>query len=128
MKEEMKPEGGQTTDQKDADENKAIAAIWYLGILFLVPLLVKKDSPFAQFHAKQGLVLFISDIVVWIAIWLLAIVLAFIPIIGWIVAILLLIAGVVFFIALFIIGLMNALGGKMKELPLIGQFGRKINF
>ena len=42
---------------KDVEENKAMAAIGYLGILFLIPLLANKDSPFAQYHAKQGMVL-----------------------------------------------------------------------
>jgi hypothetical protein len=49
---------------KDAEDNRVMAAIGYLGILFLVPLLVKKDSPFAQFHAKQGLALFVFAVII----------------------------------------------------------------
>ena len=44
--------------EKDAQENKMITAVGYVGLLFLIPMLLAKDSPFAQFHAKQGLVLF----------------------------------------------------------------------
>ena len=50
-------------EQKDIDDSKAFAAIGYLGILCFVPLLLKKDSPYAQFHGKQGLVLFIAEVV-----------------------------------------------------------------
>ena len=34
-----------------------------LGILCLVPILAAKDSPFAKYHANQGLVLFLLEIV-----------------------------------------------------------------
>jgi len=38
---------------KRVREKDLTAILSYLGILFLVPLLVSKDNPFAQFHAKQ---------------------------------------------------------------------------
>ena len=110
MAEEMKKTGS-----SDAEENKLIAAIGYLGILCLIPLLGKKDSPFAQFHGKQGLVLFLSGIVLGLVAW--------IPFLGWLVGA---VAGLGLFI-LFLIGIMNALGGKMEKLPVIGQYADKIN-
>ncbi len=100
---------------EDIEENKVIALLSYLGILVLVPLLAKKESPYAQFHAKQGLVLLIA----WIAIGIITV----IPIIGWIIGP---IASIVLLI-FSIIGIINALGGQTKELPLIGQFGEKLN-
>jgi len=100
---------------EDVQENKVIAALSYVGLLVLIPLLAKKDSPFCQFHAKQGLVLLIA----WVSIGIIAI----IPILGWIVSI---IGSIVLFI-LFIMGLINSLSGKYKELPLIGQYGEKFN-
>jgi len=39
----------------------------YLGILALIPLLTKKDDPDVQWHAKNGLALFIVEIILWIA-------------------------------------------------------------
>lgn len=101
------PSGGGS----DAEQNKGMAAIAYIGILFLIPLLAKKDSPFAQYHAKQGLVLFIFEIIAGVISW--------IPVVGWVLPI----AGLI----LFIIGLMNALGGKKVPLPVIGQFADKFN-
>lgn len=102
-------------DPQDVKDNKVMAALSYLGILVLVPLLAKKDSPYCQFHAKQGLVLFLS----WIVIGIVSV----IPILGWIVGIL----GSILLFVLFIIGIVNALGGKAKELPIIGQLGNKFN-
>src|SRR5205823_3807031 len=38
----------------------------YLGILCLIPLLMKKDDPEVQWHAKNGTVLFGAEVVVFI--------------------------------------------------------------
>ena len=65
----------------DVQQNKGMAALSYLGILCLILLLAKRDSKFAQFHAKQGLVLLIAEVILGFAAGLLAI----IPVIGWIV-------------------------------------------
>ncbi len=99
----------------DVEEGKVWAAIGYLGILFLIPLFAKKDNDFAQYHAKQGLVLFVAGLV--------ASFIGVVPFLGWIIAPLI---GIFTFI-LFIMGLMNALGGKKKPLPVIGKYGENIN-
>ncbi len=100
---------------EDIQENKVIAALSYVGLLVLIPLLVKKDSPYCQFHAKQGLALLIA----WVAIGIIAI----IPILGWFISI----VGSIILLVLFIIGLVNALSGQFKELPLIGKYGENLN-
>jgi uncharacterized membrane protein len=91
-----------------------IAAIGYIGILFLIPLLAKRDSAFAQYHAKQGLVLFVFEVIVGIVVA--------IPVIGWILGPI----GYLIGLILFIMGLVNALGGKSVPLPIIGQYGETI--
>jgi len=103
----LKPEVPTYETDKDIQENKIIALLSYIGILFLIPLLVKKDSKFAKFHAKQGLVLFIGWFLVWI------------PVIGWILWV-----GV---LILSILGIMNVLSGKYAELPIIGDLAKKFN-
>ncbi len=95
-------------DAQDIEKNKVMAVLAY--ILFFIPLLAAKDSKFARFHTNQGLVLFIGGII--------ASVVAVIPVIGWIVAP---IAGLVITV-LAIIGILNALNGRAKELPVIGKF------
>ncbi len=102
----------------DVEDNKVIAAIGYITVLCLVPLMMAKDSPFAQHHAKQGLVLFIAEVVI----FFLNGILAFIPIIGWLVAVVLNVGVVV----LALMGIMKSLQGEKWEMPLLGQYAKKI--
>ena len=95
-------------DTQDIEKNKVMAVLAY--ILFFIPLLAAKDSKFARFHTNQGLVLFLGGII--------ASVVAVIPVIGWIIAP---IAGLVITV-LAVIGILNALNGRAKELPVIGKF------
>ncbi len=102
-------------------ESKVWAFLAYLlGIVgFILVLLIKKTDRFAMYHAKQSLVLFIT----YIAVWIISAITGFIPFLGRFVSFILWI--VVF--VLWIIGMINALKGEEKQLPLIGSFGNKIN-
>ena len=106
-----------TVDPKDAQDNKLMGILAYLGILFLVPYFAAKESPFAKFHANQGCVLFIVEI----AISILAAILGYIPFIGWILSILLYLLSLGCFVFA-ILGIINAAKGEIKELPLIGKY------
>lgn len=44
----------------------------YLWLLALVPLLVEKNDPEVQWHAKHGIVLMVAEIVLWIALGILS--------------------------------------------------------
>ena len=101
-------------DKKDTEDNKLIAAIGYLGILCLLPLLLKKDSAYAQFHGKQSLVLLIT----WVIIFFLNV----IPVIGWLTWSVL---SVVFFIFM-VMGIMNSLQGNYWKMPILGEYAKKI--
>jgi len=98
-------------DGPDVERNRAMAIIGYiLPILFFVPLLSEKKSPFGVFHANQQLVLLISAIAV-------RFVGVIVPIIGWF---LILPLGSLAVLALAIIGLIGAAKGETKPLPVIG--------
>lgn len=105
-------------DPKDIEDNKVIAAIGYLWILCLVPLLAKKDSKFAQFHGKQGLVLTVVSVIMWFV----SMILAFIPIIGWLIAFVIWIG----ILVLAILGIINSLNGQYWEMPILGEYAKKI--
>lgn len=96
-------------DQADIEKNKTMAGLAY--IIFFLPLIACPDSKFARYHANQSLLLFILSIAGYI-------ILSIIPIIGWVLIPLFSVGTFV----LFIIGLINGIGGKAKELPLIGKF------
>ena len=104
----------------DAVNNKAMDILAYLGILVLVPIFAAKDSQFARYHANQGLVLAIAEIAYGIVVSILN---AILFVISWrLASIVGTILGVVWlgFLALSIIGIINAANGKMQPLPLIG--------
>ena len=67
-------------DSKDIADNKVMAVLAYIGILFLIPLLAAPNSRFARFHTNQGLVLFLAEVVLGTA----GGVLGLIPFVGWI--------------------------------------------
>jgi uncharacterized membrane protein len=98
----------------DIEENKLIAAIGYLGILCLIPLLGKRESAFCQFHGKQGLVIFVAWIILWVC--------NIIPILGQIVWAL----GSIAILVLVIMGMIHALNGEEWELPVLGQYAKQI--
>ncbi len=126
-------------DPADIEQNKIISLFSYLGILFLIPLLARPDSKYARFHVNQGIIYFIVDLAVTIILAIvsaictsiagaslsildlaagnlgaLGVVTTILGIISFIIAIPLLI--------LMILGIVNAVTGKAKELPIIGKF------
>lgn len=99
-------------EKKDIEENSMVAALGYIYILCLLPLLFKRKSKFAQFHAKQGLLLFAVEILLG---WFFAV-----PIIGWALGILVLL--------LALLGVVNALNGNFWEMPFLGRYAKRLKF
>ena len=107
-------------EPEDIEANKVISGLSY--ILFFLPLLVCPSSKFGKFHANQSLILLITGIVGNIIISVFASILVSISLfLGLLGSLLSLIFGIGIFV-LFIIGLINGFNGKVKELPIIGQF------
>ena len=92
---------------EDIEKNKVISLLAY--IIFFIPLLAAPNSKFAKYHANQGLVLLILAIII-------EIISRIIPFIGVIIGIL----GWIFIVILAILGIINAVSGKAKPLPIIG--------
>lgn len=93
---------------EEIEDGKVFAGLGYIGILFLIPLLAKPDNKFCKTHAKQGLVLFVAWFLAWI------------PIIGWLWGI--------FVLVCMIMGLIAAFNGKYQKLPLFGAIAEKLTF
>lgn len=99
----------------DVQNNRIMGVLAYLGLLVLIPLFAAKDSPFARFHCNQGIVLAVAEVVVGIAFRILR----KLPLIGWIFSIIAGLASVGMFV-LAVLGIINAINGRAKELPIIG--------
>ena len=98
------------------EHNKTLMGVLaYLGPLVVIPFLVALEDSFVKFHVKQGAVLFILSLLVWIASGVMWFLMPLWAIINFVVLILAL------------IGVINVLRGKEKEIPLVGQYSSKIN-
>jgi uncharacterized membrane protein len=109
-----------TPDAQDVANNKIFAILAYFGILFLIPLFAAKESPFARYHANQGLLLFITEIVIYIVLTILNVIFLLSGL--YILATLVSLIVYVIILVLAILGIVNAVKGEAKELPVIGKF------
>ncbi len=99
----------QQNNGQQKETNNLINAVAYL--IFFIPLIVDGNNEEYKFHANQGLVLLILGIIV-------SVLGSILPIIGWFV---ILPVGLIFVLVLAIIGIINGINRKQKELPLIGK-------
>lgn len=100
---------------EDVESGKVMAALCYLwyplpivGLVVTIICLAQAKNAFAVFHGKQSLML---------CIFLVASSLLAIVLIGFL--------GLLFGLVLMILGILNALRGQYKPLPLIGGFAEK---
>jgi len=111
--------------QADIDAGKTMGILAY--ILFLIPLFAARDNKYAMFHTEQAIALWIAFIVIYIAMWILTYVVGMISSsLACIISILGIIPWLAYLV-LWIMGLINAIGGKVKELPVVGSWGAKLN-
>ncbi len=94
--------------QKVKNKNH-LAALSYFWVLCLIPLLGSKDE-FVKFHARQGFLLFLIEVVLMLVGW--------IPVIGWSLSLLVSIVA--------IIALVKALNGEKWKIPYIYELSKKI--
>lgn len=108
-------------DRADIEQNKVMAVLAYLSWLVLIPIFAAPQSKFARYHANQGLVLAIVEIVYAIVYGILS---ALIYAISWRLGFIVSIIGLVglVFLVMSVLGIINAANGKAKELPVIGKF------
>ena len=107
--------------ERDVQENKAMAILSYLGILVLIPYFAVKDSPFARFHAIQGLNLLIFGAIASFAMSIISVLFVFLFFLGFLIAILWFLIGGLF-VTLVVLGIINACKGEMKPLPIIDKY------
>ena len=97
------------------NENVLGAVAYLLGFITgVILLLVEKNSKFVRFHAMQSTVLFGGLFVV-------NLVLGFIPILGWLVGFILSLAAFVLWLVL----MWKAFNGEMYKVPYVGDIAEK---
>jgi uncharacterized membrane protein len=102
-----------------ADNGKTVAIVSYLSIIGWIVAFVlygSNKTSLGAFHLRQTIALFLLAISTWIA----QIVLFFIPFIGWLIGVLMIFVYIGIFV-LWIIGLIAAINGEEKPMPIIGK-------
>lgn len=110
---------------EEIESGKTMGILAY--IFFVIPLLTARDNKFAMYHTEQAIILWIAFVIIYIALMILTYVIGMISnSIACVVSILGILPWIAYLV-LWIMGLMNAIGGKVKELPVIGAYGAKLN-
>ena len=115
-----KKQGRASFERADIRNNKLMAAFAYMGILVLIPIFAAKESKFARFHARQGLLLLMAEIIFSVCYCTLSFIVLSV---SWRLYSIVRIAGMVsyVFLVLAVIGISNAVSGRVKKLPVIGD-------
>lgn len=102
--------------QKPKDEEiidgKVFAILSYLSILCIIPLVLKKDNKFVLSHGKQGLVIFVGQV----ALFVVHIVMG-----AWILNL-----GTFIFGVMSLWGIVEVLRGRYVKLPFVSDIADKI--
>lgn len=110
-----------TITAEDITKTKSTAWLSYLSFLFLIPMLMNKDSAYSKFHVNQGITLFILGIVLGFVGGILSGVLLVLGgFVGGALSSIVLAVVYIIIAALAIFGIVNAATGKVKRLPVIG--------
>lgn len=108
-------------------EDRTVAILAYvtpilMGVGIVIPILIHngKKTALGAYHLRQSLGLLVSSIVIWVAL----LVIGFVPVVN---MLLLVIGPLVWlaFLVLWIMGLVAAINGQQKPLPLVGEHFQK---
>lgn len=100
----------ETQNQQQSD--KSIAIIAYITLIGLIVAFVmnnEKKQPYASYHIRQSMGIMLSGLALGF--------INIIPILGWIVCL----VGILFLFVCWIIGLIAALNGQEKAVPVLGK-------
>ncbi len=109
------PDGPKTIDPVIA-KGKFFAAIGYISILCFIPLFLRRDNKFAQFHGRQALILFILELA--------AAMLVIVPVVGEVVFRFAYLVFSIFSLA----GLIKVLMNEYWEMPVVYPISSRVTF
>lgn len=112
MEENFKNEPDPFTTGNTVEEGKTIAIIAYItliGLIIAFILNTDKKNSFASFHIRQCVGLALTGLALSV--------ISVIPLLGWIISLF----GGLFMFILWIIGLISAINGDEKPVPLLGE-------
>jgi uncharacterized membrane protein len=106
------------------EKGKAAAVISYITPLgWLIGLIIHsgRRTPLSAFHLRQSLLLHITSLLL----YGIQVSLLYVPVIGWLLGFLMLLAGIVW-LFLWAIGIIFAFGGEARPVPILGRASQRI--
>jgi uncharacterized membrane protein len=103
-----------------ATEDRSTALMAYLTVFGFIAALImhaSRKTPLGAFHLRQMLGLMVTAIAVWIG----ATICVFVPFIGWLIGL----ASWFAMVLLWVMGLIDALNGHQKPVPVMGEYFQK---
>ena len=111
-----------TNNTLSVDDGKTVAIISYLSIIgWIIAYVMHGNSKttFGAFHLRQTITLYVVSL----AIWVLQMILTFIPVIGLITGVLVILIYIALFV-FWVIGFIAAINGQEKAIPIFGAKGQ----
>jgi len=108
------------------DANIAGALSYFFGLLSgAVFFAIETDSRIVKFHAMQSMLASVAAIVIWIVYMVLASILVYIPVLGWLVMLLLWAGLALGMLGVWLFSMFKAFQGERFKLPYIGEVAEK---
>ena len=104
-------------------EDRTVAILTYITIIgFIIAIVMhsSKKTPLGAFHLRQGLGLFVTGLVIWLP----CVILSLIPFVNLQMVLVWPLVGISLFV-LWIMGLIAAVNGQQKLLPVVGEYYQK---
>lgn len=104
-------------------EDRTVAILTYITIVgFIIAIVMhsSKKTALGAFHLRQGLGLFLTGLVIWIP----CLIISFIPFVNLLMIVVWPVLGISLFV-LWILGLIAAVNGQQKPLPVVGEYYQK---
>jgi hypothetical protein len=113
--------------ESSAEDNTVaiVAYITLIGFIIAIVMHGNKKTQLGAYHLRQVLGLFLTGFAGWIALMVLAFILAFIPVAGPILVMLIWFCFGVGLLVCWVMGLIAAINRQMKPMPLVGPLYEK---
>jgi uncharacterized membrane protein len=121
---EAEPRDAAAADQPLApvnDDDRWSGAIAYLAVICWVPYFIFSDRPFVLHHAKQGVALFLAELIGASLLWILDVTVGRIPFLGLLAMGILQLGYFLGALGLSVLGFARAISGEKTPLPWIGR-------
>ena len=110
-----------------SSEDRIFAGLSYISILFIVPLILRHDQEDVYFHARQGMVLFGAELIVWFILFMLdSFLVILLPSLSMGLAQILGTVSWVAFVIISIMAIFSVFSAKRWEIPVLGKIAKRI--